>query len=377
MKSIGFGSYSTVYVLTKKYALKKTTLDTEENDNFINILNELNVLAFHSNSSICSFRNFFQFKNEFCMVLDRCNMNLEKFFSSEVLYFQNNQNKIDAISQLCSGLDFLHSNNILHLDIKEHNILVSLNSGRPKFIYSDFGLSKICKDKIYKSCGVLITVTHRPIENILGSCKYSKKSDVWSLGIIFYRIIECKKIFKYPFSYYSKINSDRNSFGILFEFQKLKSKNKWPPTKNEVIRRMLESEVSKRASIKEILNLLNIENEKVVQQKYKRSIQNKIMKTKINDLMNNYYKKITKSEYSLIRNHIKVKEEVSLLHFYSNYYYSLFLKVCERKKIKEFNEDFFILLCFELAKILNSYCYHNNFINTNETIIKFLFLIKN
>lgn len=99
--------------------------------------------------------------------------------------FKSLELKMDAINQITEGVKFLHSKNILHLDLKPDNILV--RNGR--FLISDFSASCRIKTSRILSDNHRISVPYRPYENLKGSLCYSKNSDLWSLGIIIYEII--------------------------------------------------------------------------------------------------------------------------------------------------------------------------------------------
>ncbi|CAG8590414.1 3479_t:CDS:2, partial [Acaulospora morrowiae] len=51
--------------------------------------------------------------------------------------------KIDISRQVSNGLDFLHSNEILHRDLHTRNILLSISDGKIRAIITDFGMSKV------------------------------------------------------------------------------------------------------------------------------------------------------------------------------------------------------------------------------------------
>ncbi|NXP95288.1 PAK3 kinase, partial [Passerina amoena] len=84
------------------------------------------------------------------------------------------------------GLDFLHSNNVIHRDVKSRNILLRTD-GSVKL--ADFGLSTQLTPEHSRRSSVVRTtwwmapevVTHEP---------YGPKVDIWSLGIVGIEMIE-------------------------------------------------------------------------------------------------------------------------------------------------------------------------------------------
>lgn len=93
----------------------------------------------------------------------------------------------DIFIKIVNAVKFLHSQNIIHCDLKLDNILID-NENNIKII--DFDLSKICEDE-YISNGIFGTMQYIAPESY-DLCIYSKKSDVWGLGIILYTLITKK-----------------------------------------------------------------------------------------------------------------------------------------------------------------------------------------
>lgn len=102
--------------------------------------------------------------------------------------------KLPIFFKLATALDFLHSHNILHLDIKAQNVVLQdLNNNHPFFI--DFGLSMVVDDtsKGRDDYRLRVTMDHRPPEllvdpkapDLLGApYLYNAAVDVWSFGIM-------------------------------------------------------------------------------------------------------------------------------------------------------------------------------------------------
>ncbi|KAD1859316.1 hypothetical protein E3N88_34911 [Mikania micrantha] len=84
------------------------------------------------------------------------------------------------------GMEYLHSKNIVHFDLKCDNLLVNMkDSSRPICKVGDFGLSKIKRNTLV-SGGVRGTLPWMAPELLNGG---SKKVDVFSFGIVLWEIL--------------------------------------------------------------------------------------------------------------------------------------------------------------------------------------------
>ncbi|KAK9070604.1 hypothetical protein SSX86_011006 [Deinandra increscens subsp. villosa] len=88
------------------------------------------------------------------------------------------------------GMEYLHSKNIVHFDLKCDNLLVNMkDSSRPICKVGDFGLSKIKRNTLV-SGGVRGTLPWMAPELLNGgSNKVSEKVDVFSYGIVLWEIL--------------------------------------------------------------------------------------------------------------------------------------------------------------------------------------------
>lgn len=93
--------------------------------------------------------------------------------------------------QILCGIDFLHSNRVIHRDLKPQNILVD-EGGRVKI--ADFGLARIY-DFNMRLTTMVVTLWYRAPE-ILLSNSYATPVDVWSCGCIFAELFRRKPVFE-------------------------------------------------------------------------------------------------------------------------------------------------------------------------------------
>ena len=84
--------------------------------------------------------------------------------------------------QLSSAVDYLHSNWILHRDLKTSNLLMN-NRGQMKV--ADFGMARYYGDPPPKLTQLVVTLWYRAPELLLGAENYGAEIDLWSIGCIF------------------------------------------------------------------------------------------------------------------------------------------------------------------------------------------------
>lgn len=86
------------------------------------------------------------------------------------------------LSQLASGVAYLHDHWVLHRDLKTSNLLLN-NRGRLKI--ADFGMARYCGDPPPKLTPLVVTLWYRAPELLLGTREYGAAVDMWSVGCIF------------------------------------------------------------------------------------------------------------------------------------------------------------------------------------------------
>jgi serine/threonine protein kinase len=100
--------------------------------------------------------------------------------------------------QILTGINYLHSNLILHRDIKSANILLN-HDGVVKI--GDFGLSRRISKKPFwlppkMYTNNVVTLWYRAPELLLGDKNYTSKIDMWSIGCVFAELLMGTPIFK-------------------------------------------------------------------------------------------------------------------------------------------------------------------------------------
>lgn len=102
------------------------------------------------------------------------------------------QRAVDIILQICEAIKTAHENNIVHRDIKPANILIT-NDNVVKVL--DFGIAKVSGAELTQTGQAIGTVSYMSPEQLQGET-VDHRSDIWSLGVLFYELMSTHRPFK-------------------------------------------------------------------------------------------------------------------------------------------------------------------------------------
>lgn len=94
--------------------------------------------------------------------------------------------------QLASGIDFVHSNKIVHRDIKTANIFLTGASSTVKI--GDFGIAKVLATTA-DMANTMVGTPYYLSPELCENRPYNSKSDIWALGCVLYELCALKKPF--------------------------------------------------------------------------------------------------------------------------------------------------------------------------------------
>ena len=194
VSKIGGGSFGCVYLVKditdndKLYAMKKFYLDNIGKGGAIK---QYELLSKFKHENIHEVKETFTRpnKNQY-LITEYYPNNLYDFVQ------KNLPEKVikNIIYQLIKAVNYLHSLNFIHRDIKPDNILISTN-GIIKL--TDFDLCRlISKGKDDPLTRTAVTLYYRAPEIFFGDKFYGKEIDIWSIGCVFVELIIGRPIFK-------------------------------------------------------------------------------------------------------------------------------------------------------------------------------------
>ena len=97
----------------------------------------------------------------------------------------------DILRQLVVAVKELHERHIMHRDIKESNVLVTVQDNKLKVVLADFGISVRLESASATRSRPVGTRGYFPPE-MLKFKPYSLPADIWSLGTIMHSLLTMK-----------------------------------------------------------------------------------------------------------------------------------------------------------------------------------------
>ncbi|XP_066195660.1 serine/threonine-protein kinase PAK 3-like [Sylvia atricapilla] len=186
-ETIGKGGFGTVCMAVEtatgeEVTIKKISLLQESGDEVC--LNEIQVMRDMKKANLVNYVDSYLVEEEVWLVME--------YMDGGSLYdvireTRMAEGEIAAVSQEClQGLDFLHSKQVIHRDIKSHNILLGLD-GSVKL--ADFGLTaQLTAEQSKRRSAVGTTYWMAP--EIFTGKPYGPKVDIWSFGIVGIEMVE-------------------------------------------------------------------------------------------------------------------------------------------------------------------------------------------
>jgi NIMA (never in mitosis gene a)-related kinase len=148
---------------------------------------EVEVLARLKHQNIVHYYESFISGRYLCIVMDYCAYGdlSQKIKAAQKSGTPFSEAQIwDWLAQLCRALDHIHSNRVIHRDLKTQNIFVSASQ---ELKIGDFGISRVLhhSDELARTS---IGTPYYLAPEICHGRPYDNKADLWSLGCILYEL---------------------------------------------------------------------------------------------------------------------------------------------------------------------------------------------
>lgn len=202
VEKLGQGAYGIVWKAIKRsndkvVALKKVFDAFHNKTDAQRTYREVMILqGLRGHPNITQLENIVRAKNnkDLYMVFEYMEADLHAAIKSNILAAPHQQY---VIYQTVKALKYIHSAELVHRDLKPSNILIDRSC---KVQVADFGLARsIIKESLEEEdpnlTEYIATRWYRAPEIVLGSQKYSKAVDIWSVGCILGEMIHGEAIF--------------------------------------------------------------------------------------------------------------------------------------------------------------------------------------
>ena len=191
VKQLGKGSYGTVYVVHSKldkntYVMKKMELNHLKESQQKECYREVSILRKVSHPNIIKYYSSFLENESLCIIMEYAELG---DLYTLIKHYKRHQKYFDEILlwriayEVLNGLDYLHTNSIIHRDIKCLNLFLSKDH---HVKIGDLGVSTISA-----LGGMHCTRVGTPLylsPELVKQIPYDYKTDIWSFGCSLYHL---------------------------------------------------------------------------------------------------------------------------------------------------------------------------------------------
>ena len=251
---LGDGATSLVYLAEnsskQKFAIKRINKEKKTVNQKV-LLKEAEICLKLNHKNIIKYYEIYEDIKYINIVMEQGQTDLFEFLLKSPLGYFPDEIAVDFLIQIFSAIDYLHSINIVHCDIKPENFVLKINKTKTELKLVDFGnIRRKPKDKerLNNFSGTREYMAPEALENY----GFNEKVDEWAAGIIMYNMLTGAD----PFS--SDNDSDYKDNirfkEIKFEYiknEKLRNLNK------KLLNRFINNRITAKEAIDELINIKN------------------------------------------------------------------------------------------------------------------------
>lgn len=251
---LGDGATSLVYLAEnsskQKFAIKRINKEKKTVNQKV-LLKEAEIRLKLNHKNIIKYYEIYEDIKYINIVMEQGQTDLFEFLIKSPLGYFPDEIAVDFLIQIFSAIDYLHSINIVHCDIKPENFVLKINKTKTELKLVDFGnIRRKPKDKerLNNFSGTREYMAPEALENY----GFNEKVDEWAAGVIMYNMLTGAD----PFS--SDNDSDYKDNirfkEIKFEYiknEKLRNLNK------KLLNRFINNRITAKEAIDELINIKN------------------------------------------------------------------------------------------------------------------------
>lgn len=197
---IGQGAYGDVYkAIDKKtkevVALKKSLFAFHNHKEALRTYKEIRILnELNGHENIIRLLNVIKPQSDkevyLYLVFEYMDTNLFSVISANVI---ESIHKKFIIYQILRAVKYIHSTDIIHCDLRPDKVLINSDT---TIKLCDFGFARSVDSNDFYNNDYLMSNWYKSPELLLGSNKYTKSSDMWSIGCIIAEVLTGKILFQ-------------------------------------------------------------------------------------------------------------------------------------------------------------------------------------
>jgi len=201
-KLIGEGGFAKVVVGTdsetnEKFAVKVISKQNSDDEEMEFLARELNIMKRVNHPNVIQTFDIFDSKKHLYIVLEYMEAGTLHEVYQKSRPFTEDQAR-SVVKDIMQGVDYLHSRNIVHRDLKLKNILCQSSTFPLNCKLADFGLSNFVGARTMSKVILQSQVgsPHYVAPEVLSGGLYGPGVDIWSVGVIAHVLLTGK----YPFA---------------------------------------------------------------------------------------------------------------------------------------------------------------------------------